>query len=125
MLLAPHDGETYTGWNAEVILRWSPIAGLRADEYYVVRIPYDDLGGVAEFWRKGTSLQVPSHFSRRDVGFADRHYDWTVQVMRCVENCENVQDDNAKKEGIEVGASAQGLFYWEPDIQANTPTPRP
>jgi hypothetical protein len=119
-LLAPPDGASFGGWNAEVILQWSEVPVLREDEYYVVRIPYDDVGGVAEFWRKETTFRVPAHFSRKDVGFSDRHYNWTVQVMRCVENCNKIQDDNAKKRGVAVGSvSREGLFYWTPDIGGN------
>ncbi len=82
-----------------------------------MRIPYDDAGGVAEFWRKETSFQVPSHFSGRGVGFPDRHYNWTVQAMRCTGNCANVLDDNARKGGRATSArSVEGLFYWHPDI---------
>jgi hypothetical protein len=118
------------GWNAEVILQWSSAGQLYADEYYVVRIPYDDSGGVAEFWRKETSMQAPPHFSRVDVGFADRHYNWTVQVMHCTKECDKATDDNARKEGYAVGnPSATGTFYWHPDTGGSaksTPSgPRP
>jgi hypothetical protein len=82
-----------------------------------VRIPYDEAGGIAEFWRKETAFQVPPHFSSRNVGFSDRHYNWTVQVMRCTENCANVGDDNVRKGGQATSAaSREGLFYWHPDI---------
>jgi len=115
-LLEPGDGERFVGWEAEVVLRWSPVAGMQPDEYYVVRIPYDDAGGVAEFWRQETALQLPAHFSQANVGFADRHYQWTVQVMQCVENCGHLWDDRVKKSGDPAGEpSAQGLFYWDPD----------
>jgi hypothetical protein len=116
-LLAPADGSAFVGWNAKVILNWSDVEGMQADEYYVVRIPYNDQGGVAEFWRQETLLEVPPAFSSREVGFLDRRYAWTVQVMRCAKNCARVLDDNAKKEGVAVGAkSAEGVFYWQPDI---------
>jgi hypothetical protein len=125
-LLAPADGERFVGWHAKVILRWSPVAGQDPDEYYVVRIPFNERGDVAEFWRQETSLRAPSNFSLPDVGPADRGYTWTVQVQRCVENCERVLDDAAQKRGTAVGdVSAPGLFYWDTDIQINTPTPRP
>jgi hypothetical protein len=91
------------------------VPGLRADEYYVISIPYS-LTEVARFWRKESIFRVPPNFSRDDVGFDDRHYYWTVQVMRCTQNCDQVLDDNVRKEGVEVGGrSAQGLFYWWPD----------
>jgi hypothetical protein len=115
--LAPADGASFVGWNADVTLRWSDVEGMQPDEYYVVRIPYDDQGGVAEFWRQETILEVPPGFSLREVGFPDRRYTWAVQVMRCSKNCARVLDDNAKKEGIAVGGqSAEGTFYWHPDI---------
>jgi hypothetical protein len=123
-LLAPPDGERFAGWNAKVVLRWSPVADLQPNEYYVVRIPYDDAGSVAEFWRQETALQLPPIFSQRNVGFADRHYRWTVQVMQCLENCEHLQDDNARKRGQEAGElSARGLFYWDADIAGHPPPP--
>jgi hypothetical protein len=82
-----------------------------------VRIPYDGAGSVAEFWREETYLSVPAHFSLSEVGFEDRHYDWTVQVMRCTRNCVRLLEDDAKKQGVAVGGeSAVGLFYWQPDI---------
>jgi serine/threonine protein kinase len=125
-LIAPANETIFVGWNAEVILRWAPVAGLGAGEYYVVSVPYDDAGGVAEFWRSETSVQLPPHLSRPDVGFADRHYQWNVQVKRCTENCLRVLDDNARKKGIAVSSpSEQGLFYWQSDITGKPPTPTP
>jgi len=127
LLLAPPPGASFVGWNAQVILQWSSAGSLRSDEYYVVRIPYDAAGNTAEFWRKELSLQVPPHFSGYNVGFADRHYDWTVQPLRCAERCSEVLDDNVRKSGVAVGnPSAQGLFYWHPGIPGkptNTPPP--
>ena len=100
-----------------MILRWEDVGPLRADEYYVVRIPYDDAGGVAEFWRKETTFQVPSNYSLAEVGFDDRHFHWTVQVLRCTTNCDEALDDNTRKESVAVGSqSAVGLFYWHPDV---------
>lgn len=105
---------------------------MRDDEYYVVRIPYDTAGGIAEFWREETTLDVPSNFSSRDVGFADRHYDWSVQVMLCTGNCQYVLADDKKKAGRPVGGrSEMGRFYWHPDVggapvaPAGTPTSTP
>jgi hypothetical protein len=115
--VSPPNGANFGGWNAEVLLTWSSVGSLAPAEYYVVRIPYDDAGGVAEFWRKEASFQVPSNFSLREVGFPDRHYNWTVQVMRCTDNCASVTDDNVRKTGQATSArSVQGLFYWHPDI---------
>ena len=95
-------------------------------EYYVVRIPYDNAGGVAEFWRQETSVKLPANLSLRGVGFADRHYDWTVQVMRCLENCYKVWDDQAVKKGEPAGdASDPRRFYWQSDISGAAPTPTP
>jgi hypothetical protein len=115
-LRAPENGASFTGWNAEVILEWASVGALRGDEYYVIRIPYDAAGGTAEFWRKETTFKVPPNFSGRDVGFGDRHYNWTVQTFRCTVNCDKTADDNVRKGGVTVGAqSAQGLFFWHPD----------
>ena len=100
------------GWNAQVILQWSSVGALYDNEYYVVRIPYDPAGSLAEFWRKETSFRVPSNFSLSSVGYSDRHYNWSVQVMRCTENCDKVLDDNVRKGGYTTGSqSADGLFY--------------
>jgi serine/threonine protein kinase len=123
-LLAPPFGAHFVGWNAEVYLRWSEVEGLREDESYVVRIPYDEAGSVAEFWRQETSLRLPPNFSRREVGFPDRHYNWTVQAMRCTENCDRALADDVRKQGAVVGGkSVVGLFYWQPDISGIAPTP--
>ena len=118
---------TFVGWNAEVVLRWSAVEGMQEDDYYVVRIPYNVQGDVAEFWRKETSLRVPSIFSSSDVGFPARNYNWTVQVMRCIVNCDKIPDDNIRKEGVAVGSTTTaGLFYWHPDITSGTrPGPTP
>jgi hypothetical protein len=116
VLLAPPYGTPFQGYNAIVELRWTEVPGLGEDEYYVISIPYNPAGEVAEFWRKETIFRVPPNYSRSDVGFEDRHYNWTVQVKRCIENCDKVLDDNVKKEGVAVGQrSAPGLFYWYPD----------
>jgi hypothetical protein len=130
-LLSPSDGASFVGWNAEVVLQWSQVAGLGQNEYYVVRIPYDDVDGVAEFWRKETAFRVPQHFSQSNVGFSDRHYNWTVQVMRCTEYCDKVLDDNTRKQGVAAGdRSREGIFFWQPDTgggaskePTNTPAP--
>jgi hypothetical protein len=99
-----------------VILEWEEVKGIREDEYYVVLIPYNEAGEVAEFWRKEPRMRVPSHFSTVPVGFPDRHYNWTVP-------------DNVKKRGIQVGSvSAPGLFYWHVDVgipPTSTPTKKP
>jgi serine/threonine-protein kinase len=122
-LLAPPQGSHFAGWNAKVDLRWSAVEGLRPDEFYVLRIPYDDAGGVAEFWRQDTSFGVPSHFSRAEVGFPDRHYDWSVQVMRCTSKCSKALDLDAKDQGVTgepVGnRSEKGVFYWHSDVGGN------
>lgn len=116
-LLAPEQGASFTGWNAQVILQWSSVGSLRENEYYVVRIPYDAAGNTAQFWRKETAFQVPPNFSQNNVGFSDRHYHWTVQVMRCTQNCDKALEDNVPKGGQPVGnVSQQGLFYWHSDI---------
>jgi hypothetical protein len=116
----------FVGWNAEVTLRWTPVSGLEAGEYYVVRIPYDSAGGVAEFWRQETFLQLPSNLSQREVGFPDRHYDWTVQVMRCQVNCYKVWDDQVPKTGVAVGDESEaGRFYWQSDISGSDPGAKP
>ena len=107
------------GWNADVTLRWAAVPGLELGEYYVVRIPYDAIGGVAEFWRQETTLRLPPNFSRPEVGFLDRHYDWTVQVMLCHVNCYKVWDDQVAKEGVAVGDESEaGRFYWQSDLSS-------
>jgi tetratricopeptide (TPR) repeat protein len=123
-LLAPSDGASFTGWNAVVVLQWSGVGNLGADEYYVVRVPYNEAGDTAEFWRRETSMQVPPHFSLATVGFPDRHYDWSVQVMRCTNNCDRVLDDNTRKQGVVVGGkSSTRRFYWHSDIGGEPPRP--
>lgn len=120
-LIAPADGTVFQGWNAVVNLRWQSAGSLRPEEYYVVRIPYNSAGDSAEFWRKDTSFQAPSNFSRAEIGFVDRHYSWSVQVVRCTAQCDRVSDDNVRKEGVAVGdESDPGLFYWYPDLGGGT-----
>jgi len=125
-LVAPKQGESFTGWNAQVILQWSNVGPLGENEYYVVRIPYDPAGNTAEFWRKDTAFEVPAHFSQANVGFDDRHYHWTVQAMRCTSHCDQTLDDQVHKDGTAVGTeSALGLFYWHSDIGRVPPTATP
>jgi hypothetical protein len=128
-LLVPADGAQYTGWDARVVLSWTAVPGMAPDEYYVVRIPYDASGGVAEFWRQETRLQVPSNFSLPATGFPDRHYDWSVQVKRCTSRCAQVLDDAVRKGSEAVGEESETRrFYWHPDIvpvPMPTPTKKP
>jgi hypothetical protein len=125
-LLAPWDNQSFDGYNAEVILRWSEVKGLQEDEYYVVRIPYNEAGEVATFWREALEMRVPSHFATSQVGFPDRHYDWTVQVVRCLENCDKIEDDNVRKEGEPVGAESEPKrFYWHLDVSGRRTNPTP
>jgi hypothetical protein len=125
ILLSPADGAQYTGWDARVVLNWTAVSAIAPDEYYVVRIPYDAKGGVAEFWRQETRLQVPSNFSLASAGFPDRHYAWSVQVVRCTSRCAQVLDDGVRKGGITVGEESEThVFYWHPDI-VHDPTPTP
>jgi hypothetical protein len=99
------------------------VGPLATDEYYLVRIPYDSAGGVAEFWRKATSFQVPSNYSGNDVGFPDRHYYWSVQVMRCTGTCDKVLDDQTRKQGVPAGdKSREGSFYWSIGVIRPQPT---
>jgi serine/threonine protein kinase len=120
-LIAPASGSSYAGWNAQVVLQWSSVAGIGPNEYYVVHIPYDDLGGVAEYWRKDTSFQLPSHFSLAAVGFPDRHYNWSVQIMRCASECSKVDSIDPDPwrlgvRGVAVGSKSEDwTFYWHPD----------
>jgi hypothetical protein len=112
-----------------VVLVWSSVGTLLDNEYYVVRIPYDYAGGVAEFWRKGTSMRVPAHFSIWWLGFPDRRYHWSVQVMRCRSNCSKALDLDAQEQGVTgvaVGTRSEGrAFYWYADRYGSKPTPRP
>ena len=70
--------------------------------------------------------RVPSNFSLHEVGFPDRRYNWTVQVMRCTENCEQLADDNIRKQGAPVGDESEpGLFYWHSDLGGGPTKPLP
>jgi hypothetical protein len=107
-------------------LQWQPGGTLETDDYYVIRIPWGSgPNDVAEFWRKETQFQVPANYSQADVGFPDRHYNWSVQLMRCTAKCDQVFDDSIKKGGQALGSrSPEWLFYWHPDIGGGaTPTP--
>ncbi len=96
------------------------------NEYYVVRIPFNEAGEVAEFWREETTFRLPAHFSLDKYGFPDRHYAWSVQVMRWTENCDQVLNDDVKKEGFAVGSrSAEGIFYWHTDLGGPQKPPPP
>jgi hypothetical protein len=102
------------------------------DEYYVIRIPYGSednqaqIAGIGEFWRTNTSFQIPVHYLHTGGGFPDRQYNWSVQVKRCIANCDKVLDDNVTKQGIELGPqSEKWVLYWYPDIGGGTPIPTP
>jgi hypothetical protein len=125
-LIFPLNGTSFTGWNDRPTLTWTSITGLAADEHYVVRIPYNEAGSVAEFWRRETSLRLPSNLSLSSVGFPDRRYEWTVQVVRCTENCDKALDDQAHKQGVATSEeSATQTFYWHPDVGGLPPTSTP
>jgi hypothetical protein len=114
-VLEPENGAAFEGQAADVILRWSDVGPLGADDYYVVRVPHDAEGGVAEFWLKETSLVLPDYLYQADYAFPDRGYRWTVHVMRCTKNCDPAADDDTLREGIPLGdESAEGMFYWRP-----------
>ena len=116
-ILAPPDDAKYKGYNDKVILEWSEVGTLGPNDYYVVRVPYDRYGGVAEFWTKELWHELPGHLSESKVGFTDRRYAWTVQVMQCTENCDEVYNPNIPKQGVALGPmSREGTFVWEPDF---------
>jgi hypothetical protein len=116
-IVGPANDAKYQGYNARVLLEWSEVRGLGPNDYYVVRVPYDDYGGIAEFWTKELCYRLPGHLSESTVGFRDRRYTWTVQVMRCTGNCDEVYNPNVTKQGSALGAaSREGTFTWEPDF---------
>ena len=100
-----------------MVLQWSGVQRMAQDEYYVIRIPYENAGGVAELWRSETSFGVPQNYSLKEVGFPDRHYNRSVQVMRCTEHCDKIVDDSVRKGGVAVGnKSEERIFFWHPDV---------
>ena len=68
----------YVGRNADIRLSWQSVGELRADEYYVVRIPHP--WGEEHGWTKQTFWQVTSYLY--DLAPPSRELTWRVRVVR-------------------------------------------
>ena len=131
-LSQPRSGAVFSGYNATVTLEWSSERQLGRDEYYVICIPYGSrensaqIAGIGEFWRPGKSFEVPKHYHSTGGGFPNRLYKWSVQAMRCIENCDKALNDEVRKRGEALGPrSEEWTFFWHPDPDMQTPTPTP
>jgi len=124
-LREPPDGASFSGKEAQIVLRWDSVGPLAEDEYYVVVILFSHGQETwhDEHWVKETSLQVPAYLP--DVATGDR-YEWSVTVMR-----QTGTRSDGMKEGVPVGpASATWIFTWTvtegpPPPPSKPPTPTP
>ena len=79
-LLMPGDGAIITNEDS-VLLTWTSVGVLDADEWYVVTLMAPDKEtAVASWWTKSTTWRLPIEF--RPSGSAGHDYEWRVQVRR-------------------------------------------
>ncbi len=121
-LLAPEDEAKFSGWNAEVLFRWSDIGHLLAENEYYVLIIYHKKG--ADFtWTKNTWYDA-SHdstdvrggkqwLSDPDIG---PDLKWQVVVARSSAGNPNFGDNGANPTGTERSQySETHVFHWYPE----------
>lgn len=79
-LLWPPDGTVYRGEDATVLVQWTAVGYLRADEWYVVRVRR---GGevVGEGWTKANAWRLPAEL-RPPADAADHRLAWEVLITR-------------------------------------------
>jgi len=82
-LLGPPDGRTFQGRDTAVLLNWTSVGILKADEWYVVRVRVRGPAGLseAEEWIKPTSWRLPDAL-RPPAGGGPQTYLWDVVVRR-------------------------------------------
>jgi hypothetical protein len=74
--LRPNDGAVFHGATNDVVLEWSDVGPLAADEFYVVRIPH--VRGEEVGVTKSTRWQVPSYLYW--LRPANGQFQWSVAV---------------------------------------------
>ena len=108
-LLAPADGQLFREMDAVIVLNWASVGILAEDEWYVLRLRYEDKG-IAQppgVWTKTTSWRAPADlYPSADV---ESHLlRWDVTVMR-----QTHTGPDGTPEGVVISpVSATRSFYW-------------
>lgn len=118
-LLYPVDGATVTGLDAPIVLLWTAIKNLGADEWYMVEMR--DAGVRDGLPRRGftrdPSFHVPVEW--RPAIDEMRHMAWTVSIVRVTGR----RSDGGFIYTFGGNSSAPAYFLWRGAVP--TPTPRP
>ena len=105
-LMEPSDGMRYVGRDADIRLSWQSVGQLKADEFYVVRIPHP--WGVEYGWTKQTFWQVPSYLY--DLAPSSRELTWRVRV----EHFSGTGTPTPGEGGAPAGEySTTRSFFWD------------
>jgi hypothetical protein len=110
ILLAPTDGATTRGGDQPVLLTWSSVGILQADEWYVVRLRQQVPAAVQLpwAWTKATSWLVPAEYYAEDPTGPQR-FRWEVVIMRRTGTAE---DGTWEGENISPSSKAR-TFFWD------------
>lgn len=110
LLISPEDGEHFEK-DRELVLEWTPAGPLGEDEWYAVRLTWQQGGGVAF---GGTNTQetfwiVPPE---QYYGLADastgRSYEWRIFIEKAV------LDESGNTTNIPISPTSEvRTFYWE------------
>ncbi len=110
MLLGPADGKKY-GRDEELVLRWENLGTLGPNEYYAVRMTWQQDGQLAY---GGTNTKDNYWLIPADLywGLADeftgRQYDWYVYIE------EITIDDNGQQVGRPISDTSDSMsFLWQ------------
>lgn len=110
-LLGPPDGRTFEGRDMAVLLNWTSVGILEADEWYVVRVRVSGPAGVTEVeeWVKPTSWRLPDALRPPAEG-EPQNYLWDVAVRR-----QTGTDKDGQATGTDVSPrSVTRSFIWVP-----------
>jgi len=111
-LLGPPDEQIFVGRNQLVVLAWQPAGVLEADEWYAVRLSWEENGVFAQ--RGGDNVREPAWRVPADAVFLEadqdtgRAYRWVVYVERVTVGA----DGQRVGESLSPPSEAR-TFYWQ------------
>lgn len=105
-LLAPADGEEFSGSGEIIKLNWEPVGTLGADEWYSISLTYTDKDGQTQEkvnWVRETTWEVPPEHNDQVRG--DRSVRWNITV---------VSGAAGSGEGVPISPPSETwMFRWE------------
>lgn len=125
-LLAPPDGATFQGADAQITLSWRAIGTLKADEWYVVVIEYPHQGQTwrDEQWTRVNQLSVPKYLHDPALLTDDRRCTWHVEVRRDT----GERDSKGNRTGgvvLSLPSTSRHFVWLETRGPSAAPTPTP